>query len=102
MSIRKIVANLVYNPSSLINSSVVKTLTTDCSLKCGSFDQIGILSSNANAKKGISLSWEINLETLDNEDCEGLFNSIIFENLQSLDHKRAENPSLQSAVELGF
>src|SRR3989338_7996830 len=42
------------------NSSVVKTLTKDCSLKCGSFDQIGhLFIDNDKARYSVSSKSEI-------------------------------------------
>ena len=43
----------------LTKSSVVNTLTNDCSLRCGSFDQIAELKANANARKSASSGSEI-------------------------------------------
>ena len=47
------------NQESLINSSVVKTFTEDCSFRCESFDQISALSASARARYGESSSSEI-------------------------------------------
>ena len=44
----------VYAGKDWTNSFVVNTFTNDCSLRCGSFDQTGILNSNASAMKSIS------------------------------------------------
>jgi len=43
----------------VINSLVEYTLTNDCCLRCGSFDQIAELVSNANARKSASSGSEI-------------------------------------------
>ena len=46
--------------SNLTNSSVVNTLTNDCSLKCGSFDQIGhLFNARDNARYSVSSGSEI-------------------------------------------
>jgi len=67
----------VYSASkNSLSSFVVKTLTDVCSLKCGSLDQTGQLSSNANAKKGTSVLCEINLSVLSSKECEAFFNSM--------------------------
>src|SRR3989344_8240457 len=48
--------------SDLTNSSVVNTLTNDCSLKCGSFDQIGhLFKARDNARYSVSSGAEISL-----------------------------------------
>ncbi|MBU0760587.1 MAG: LamG domain-containing protein [Nanoarchaeota archaeon] len=63
-------------PKNLDNSDVVKTLINDCSLKCESLDQIGMFSSNANAKNGESVLCEINLSALSSKKCETFLSSI--------------------------
>ena len=50
----KIAFNLVYNPSSLINSDVEKTLTADCCFNALSSDQREIFFDKASAIKGVS------------------------------------------------
>ncbi len=61
------------------SSSVVNTLISHCSLKCKSFDQIGISNSNANAMNGESVLCEINFSALHNKNCEDVLNSIKLE-----------------------
>lgn len=74
------VENLCPNNLSLSTSSlVVNTSTDDCSLKCGSLDQIGIFNSSASAKKGTSVLCEINPSALSSNERGEFFNSINLE-----------------------
>ncbi|MFH1359217.1 MAG: Hint domain-containing protein, partial [archaeon] len=70
----------VYSSSrKFLSSLVLNTSTesfTNCSWKCGSLDQMGMLSSNANAKKGTSVLCEISLDASCLKSKEGSLNSI--------------------------
>ena len=72
----------VYSASKYgFNLEVLNTLVeliTEDSWKCGSLDQIGMLSSNASAKKGISDLCEIRLEAFDEKSLEDSLREIIF------------------------
>ena len=73
--------NLIYNPSSLIISSVVKILITDCCFSALSSDQIGSFFERASAKYSISFgSGQIffALEINDSNSEKGI--NLIFEN----------------------
>jgi len=63
------------------NSEVLNTLAelmTEDSWKLGSLDQIGMLSSNARARKGTSDSCEINVKAFDKKFLEGSLRKITF------------------------
>ncbi|MFH1585758.1 MAG: LamG-like jellyroll fold domain-containing protein [archaeon] len=78
----------VYSSSkNLFNSVVLNTGTCVCSLKCRSFDQTGILRSKANARKGTSVSCDINCEALTLDSSEGDANSINSDNREMLSKK---------------
>ncbi|MFH1510375.1 MAG: LamG-like jellyroll fold domain-containing protein, partial [Candidatus Woesearchaeota archaeon] len=71
--LHKVYAKPSLNSRKSARSSVLKTLTTDCSLRCESFDQISIPNLIANAKYGASSGSEINDLALFNCFGEGLF-----------------------------
>ena len=76
---------MIYSSSkNFCSSNVLNTCISDCFLKCESFDQIGIPSSKARAKKGTSVLCEINLDALTSDSWEEDTNSIIFGSNDSL------------------
>ena len=66
----------IIESKNFLSSAVVKTLTEHCSLKCKSFDQIGMSNSKASAKNGTSVLCEINFSASNSKECDAFLNSI--------------------------